>query len=64
MKVQLIVFLDFNGIMHHELLQFGKTINEEYYLRILRQLREVIRQQSPFFGEIDHKQALGPPDMA
>ena len=42
-KVLLTVFFDYNGVVHHELLPQGRTVNKEYYLEVLRQLGEVIR---------------------
>ena len=44
-KVLLIVFFDCNGIVHHEFLPQGRTVNKEYYLEIIRRLREAIRQK-------------------
>jgi len=43
----LIVFFDFNGIVHHKFLPQGQTINKEYYLQVQRRLREAIRQKRP-----------------
>ena len=44
-KVMLTVFFDFNGIMHHEFLPRGQTVNKEYYLQVQRRLREAIRKK-------------------
>lgn len=44
-KVMLTVFFDFNGIVHHEFLKQGQTVNKEYYLQVLRRLREAIRKK-------------------
>ena len=41
-KVLLTVFFDFNGVVHHEFLPYGRTINKEYYLEVMRCLREAI----------------------
>ena len=46
-KVLLTVFFDYNGIVHHEFLPPGCTVNKEYYLQILRNLREAIRRKRP-----------------
>jgi len=46
-KVLLTVFFDFNGIVHHEFLPPGRTVNKEYYLEVLRRLREAIRRKRP-----------------
>ena len=44
-KVLLTVFFDCNGEVHHEFLPKDWMVNEEYYLEIMRQLRETIRQK-------------------
>ncbi|UYV72635.1 hypothetical protein LAZ67_10000121 [Cordylochernes scorpioides] len=46
-KVLLIVFLDCRGVVHHEFLPQGRTANKEYYLQVMRNLREAIRQKRP-----------------
>ena len=46
-KVLLTVFFDYNGIVHYEFLPTGRTVNKEYYLEVLRRLREKIRQKRP-----------------
>ncbi|UYV71503.1 hypothetical protein LAZ67_8003522 [Cordylochernes scorpioides] len=46
-KVLLTVFFDFRGVVHHEFLPQGRTVNEEYYLQVMRNLREAIRQKRP-----------------
>ena len=48
-KVMLTVFFDFNGIVHHEFLPRGQTVNKEYYLQVQRRLREAIRKKTPGF---------------
>ncbi|XP_033212193.1 uncharacterized protein LOC117169795 [Belonocnema kinseyi] len=42
-KVMLKVFIDYNGIVHHEILPEKQTVNKEYYLDVMRRLREAIR---------------------
>ena len=44
-KILLIVFFDCNGVVHHEFLPQGPMFNKEYYLGIMRRLRETIRQE-------------------
>ena len=44
-KVLLSVFCDCNGVVHHEFLRQGRKVNKEYYLEVMRQLREAIRQK-------------------
>lgn len=46
-KVMLVTFLDNKGIVHHEYLPEGRTVNKEVYLDILRRLREAIRKKRP-----------------
>lgn len=33
------------GVVHHEFLPQGRTVNKEYYLEVMRRLREAIRQK-------------------
>ncbi|UYV68939.1 hypothetical protein LAZ67_6001728 [Cordylochernes scorpioides] len=46
-KVLLTVFFDCRGVVHHEFLPKGITVNKEYYLQVMRNLREAIRQKRP-----------------
>ncbi|UYV78471.1 hypothetical protein LAZ67_16001603 [Cordylochernes scorpioides] len=46
-KVMLTVFVDYQGIVHHEFLKQGSTITADLYLGVLRRLREAIRQKRP-----------------
>ncbi|UYV70168.1 hypothetical protein LAZ67_7002057 [Cordylochernes scorpioides] len=46
-KVFLTVFFDCRGVVHHEFLPQGRTVNKEYYLQVMRNLREAIRQKRP-----------------
>ena len=48
-KVMLTVFMDYIGIVHHKFLPEGQTVNKEYYLGVMRRLREAIRQKRPDF---------------
>ncbi|UYV84266.1 hypothetical protein LAZ67_X001703 [Cordylochernes scorpioides] len=34
-------------VVHHEFLPQGRAVNEEYYLQVMRNLREAIRQKRP-----------------
>ena len=43
MKVLLTVFFDYNGVVHHEFLPKGRTVNKEYYKEVMQRLREAIR---------------------
>ncbi|UYV77151.1 hypothetical protein LAZ67_14003451 [Cordylochernes scorpioides] len=46
-KVLLTVFFDCRGVVHHEFLPQGRTVNKEYYLQVMRNLREAIRHKRP-----------------
>lgn len=46
-KVLLTVFFDFRGVVHSEFLPEGRTVNKEYYLQVMRRLREAIRKKRP-----------------
>ncbi|UYV62839.1 hypothetical protein LAZ67_2002104 [Cordylochernes scorpioides] len=46
-KVLLTVFFDCRGVVHHKFLPQGRTVNKEYYLQVLHNLREAIRQKRP-----------------
>ena len=46
-KVMLIVFFDSCGVMHHEYAPQGQNINKEYYLEVLRCLRDAVRHKRP-----------------
>ncbi|UYV71894.1 hypothetical protein LAZ67_9000961 [Cordylochernes scorpioides] len=46
-KVLLTVFFDCRGVVHQEFFPQGRTVNKEYYLQVMRNLREAIRQKRP-----------------
>ena len=46
-KVMLRVFFDYRGVLHYEFLPPGRTVDEEYYLSVMRRLREAIRLKRP-----------------
>ncbi|UYV63689.1 hypothetical protein LAZ67_2005309 [Cordylochernes scorpioides] len=46
-KTLLVNFFDINGLVHHEFIPFGRTINQEVYLGIMRRLREAGRLKRP-----------------
>jgi len=46
-KILLTVFFDYNGAVHREFLPQGHTVNKEYYLEVMRRLREAIRKKRP-----------------
>ncbi|UYV72145.1 hypothetical protein LAZ67_9001957 [Cordylochernes scorpioides] len=43
----LITFFDVKGLVHYEFVPEGQTINQQYYLDVLRRLREAVRQKRP-----------------
>ncbi|XP_029673845.1 protein GVQW3-like [Formica exsecta] len=47
-KVLLILLTDFNGIVYHEFLPPGRTVNKKYYLEVLQVLREAIKKTPGF----------------
>ena len=47
-KVMLIVFFfDWKGIVHHEFVPRGETVNIEFYLKGMKCLREAVRKKRP-----------------
>ena len=42
-KAMLLAFFDSEGIVHHEYVPNGQTINKEFYLEVLRRLRESVQ---------------------
>ncbi|XP_064469819.1 protein GVQW3-like [Ornithodoros turicata] len=46
-KVMLTVFFDAKGIVHHEYLPQGSTVNQTYYIEILKRRRDAIRRKRP-----------------
>ena len=46
-KVLLTVFIDYHGVVYQEFLPQGRTVNKEYYLEVMRRLREAIRNKRP-----------------
>ena len=46
-KVMLPVFFDYLGVVHYEFLPTGQKVNKEYYLNVMRRLRNAIRLKTP-----------------
>ena len=46
-KVMMKVFFDFRGVVHYEFLPPRQTVNKEYYLSVMRRLREAISLKTP-----------------
>ncbi|UYV68829.1 hypothetical protein LAZ67_6001150 [Cordylochernes scorpioides] len=45
--LQRVITGDQAGVVHHEFLPQGRTVNKEYYLQAMRNLHEAIRQKRP-----------------
>ncbi|GFW92444.1 uncharacterized protein TNCV_4920731 [Trichonephila clavipes] len=46
-KVMLLVVFDADGIDHHEYAPQDQTVNKEFYLDVMRRLREAVRRKRP-----------------
>ena len=46
-KAMLTVFMDYRGVVHHEFLPEGQTVNKEYYSGVMRRSCAAIRQKRP-----------------
>jgi len=40
-------FFDWKGIAHHEFVPRGETVNKEFYLKVMKRLREALRRKRP-----------------
>ena len=45
----LIIFLDCEVVLHYEFAPRGQTINKEYYVEVLKRLRDAVRRKRPRF---------------
>ena len=54
-NVLLTVFFDYNGVVHHEFMPQGRTVNKEYYLQVMHRLREAIRQKRTELWKNNHE---------
>jgi len=43
----LISFLDANGIVHKELVPPGQTVNQQFYLKVLKRLHDNVWKKRP-----------------
>jgi len=50
-KVTLIVFFDWRGIVHHEFVPRGKVVNKQLYQEVLARLRDAVRRKRPELWE-------------
>ena len=46
-KMMLISFFDANGIVHSEFVPNGQTVNQTFYLQVLKRLRDAVRRKCP-----------------
>ena len=53
-KVLLTVYFDYHDVVHQEFLLHGRTVNKEYYLEVMRRLREAIRKKRRNCGKTIH----------
>jgi len=47
----LIVFFDYDGVVHHEYALRGQAINKEFYLEVLKRSYDAVRRKRPCFYE-------------
>jgi histone-lysine N-methyltransferase SETMAR len=46
-KSMLVIFFDCEGTVHQEFVPPGQTVNQYYYLDVLKRLREQVRRKRP-----------------
>jgi len=46
-KTMLISFFDANGIVHSECIPNSQTVNQAFYLQVLKHLRDTVRRKHP-----------------
>jgi hypothetical protein len=46
-KVMLMVSFDIEGVVHHEYIYQGQTVNRWYCLEVLKRVREHVRRKTP-----------------
>jgi len=51
-KTTLIVFFDTDGLVHHEFIPTGQTVNKEFYKTVLQRLRDSVRRHRPESGAL------------
>ena len=50
-KVMLVVFFDWKGIVHHEFVPRGQMVNRQFYQEVLARLRVAVRRKRPELWE-------------
>jgi hypothetical protein len=53
MKTMLITFFDIKDVVHFEFITQGQTINQAFYVEILKWLLEAVRRKRPGLWPID-----------
>jgi hypothetical protein len=43
----IIVFFDMDGIVHYEYVPQGQTVNQQFYLEVLKRLRPAVSRKRP-----------------
>jgi len=46
-KTMLICFFDIKGLIHFEFVPQGQTVNQQFYLEVLKRLRDAVRRKRP-----------------
>ena len=49
----LIIFFDCEGVVHYEFASRGQTINKEYYVEVLKRLRDMILVLASLTSDLD-----------
>ena len=47
LKEVMVVFFDWHGVIHYEFVPRGQTVNKEFYVAVLKRLREAVRRKRP-----------------
>jgi len=47
MKVMLVVFFDWHGVIQYKFVPRGQTVNKEFYVAVLKRLRKAVRRKRP-----------------
>ena len=50
-KLMLIIFFDCEGVVHYEFSPRGQMINKEYYVEVLKRLRDAVTRKRPRSGQ-------------
>jgi hypothetical protein len=58
LKSMLVIFFDWEGIVHQELVPPGQTVNQHYYQEVLQNLRELQSCPPPIQSDVVNKSRL------